>query len=66
MSYHLKVGDKVEIIGITLVDCECNVKISDVAKVISVYESEQGWYFCTNPNWRVDKLIMKHNQLKKL
>lgn len=61
-----KSGDKVEIIGITPVDYECNVKISDIAKVIGVYELEQGWYFCTNPNWKVDKLIMKYTQLKKL
>lgn len=61
-----KVGDRVEITRTTHIDSGCNVKLSNVAKIVGVYRGEQGWFYCSNPNWGVSKILMKYDQLKKL
>lgn len=61
-----KAGDKVEIIKITFVDQQCNIRLTDVAKITAIDEVDEGWFYCTNPNWTCSNILMKHNQLKKL
>lgn len=64
MSYHLKVGDKVEITWIhQLDDCD-GIKVGDVAKIVCVINER--WYICANPNWLAGKMPMKDYQIKKL
>ena len=64
MSYHLKVGDKVEITWIHLLDDSDGIKVGDVAKIVGVINER--WYECANPNWLAGKMPMKYTQLKKL
>ncbi|MGQ1358422.1 hypothetical protein ACT414_18660 (plasmid) [Acinetobacter baumannii] len=58
----VKIGAKIKLVKIGLVESVCNAKLGDVGKVVGRYNGQGNGIVAKNPNWKDGTLCLGPNK----